>query len=241
MPRRATELLLAGELRPGSSVRHDRLVVARRCGPRPSRAPVRVTLPVVLEERRRRVCRRSACARQIFMRAPCVSTRQHPSTPTASAAIEHVDSGNVLNFPSRPSSRRGSTPQSNKSDQRETGGPHGVLHRVHDLVEAIRDAIYIYFVTVGLARRDRAGGEGHVRATTLPSCYIRPIAYYGYGEMGLNTLPCEVDVAISCWPSRRPSAPKPTLTKGVRVDLRRGQRHDHNTMPPLYPNNRATT
>ena len=28
-----------------------------------------------------------------------------------------------------------------------------------------------------------------VRATGLPSCYIRPIAYYGYGEMGLNTLP----------------------------------------------------
>ena len=39
-----------------------------------------------------------------------------------------------------------------------------------------------------------------VRATGLPSCYIRPIAYYGYGEMGLNTLPCEVDVSIACWP-----------------------------------------
>jgi branched-chain amino acid aminotransferase len=32
------------------------------------------------------------------------------------------------------------------------------------------------------------------------SCYIRPIAYYGYGEMGLNTLPCTVDVSIACWP-----------------------------------------
>src|SRR6478609_853573 len=38
-----------------------------------------------------------------------------------------------------------------------------------------------------------------VRSTGLPSCYIRPIAYYGYGEMGLNTLPCTVDVAIACW------------------------------------------
>src|SRR3954447_17703609 len=37
-----------------------------------------------------------------------------------------------------------------------------------------------------------------VRETGLPSCYIRPIAFYGYGEMGLNTLPCEVDVAIAC-------------------------------------------
>ena len=36
-----------------------------------------------------------------------------------------------------------------------------------------------------------------VRASGLPSCYIRPIAYFGYGEMGLNTLPCSVDVSIA--------------------------------------------
>ena len=39
-----------------------------------------------------------------------------------------------------------------------------------------------------------------VRSTGLKACYVRPIAYYGYGEMGLNTLPCKVDVAIVCWP-----------------------------------------
>lgn len=39
-----------------------------------------------------------------------------------------------------------------------------------------------------------------VASTGLDSCYIRPIAYLGYGEMGLNTLPCTVDVAIACWP-----------------------------------------
>ena len=27
-----------------------------------------------------------------------------------------------------------------------------------------------------------------VRASGLPACYVRPIAYFGYGEMGLNTL-----------------------------------------------------
>ena len=39
-----------------------------------------------------------------------------------------------------------------------------------------------------------------MRRNGLPSCYIRPIVYYGYGEMGLNTLPCKVDVSIACWP-----------------------------------------
>ena len=39
-----------------------------------------------------------------------------------------------------------------------------------------------------------------IRRNAFEACYIRPIAYYGYGEMGLNTLPCSVDVAIACWP-----------------------------------------
>ena len=39
-----------------------------------------------------------------------------------------------------------------------------------------------------------------VRESGLPSCYIRPIAYYGYGEMGLNTEPCTTEIAIACWP-----------------------------------------
>ena len=39
-----------------------------------------------------------------------------------------------------------------------------------------------------------------VRASGLDSCYVRPIAYYGYGHMGLDTGPCEVDIAIICWP-----------------------------------------
>ena len=39
-----------------------------------------------------------------------------------------------------------------------------------------------------------------VRDSGLSSCYIRPLAYYGYGEMGLATSNCVVDVAIACWP-----------------------------------------
>jgi branched-chain amino acid aminotransferase len=71
-----------------------------------------------------------------------------------------------------------------------------------------------------------------VRATGLPSCYVRPIAYYGYGEMGLNTLPCEVDVAIACWPWGAYLGDD-AVTKGVRMKISSWTRHDHNTMPPL--------
>jgi branched-chain amino acid aminotransferase len=71
-----------------------------------------------------------------------------------------------------------------------------------------------------------------VRSTGLPSCYIRPIVYYGYGEMGLNTLPCTVDVAVACWPWGAYLGDD-AVSKGVRMKISSWTRHDHNTMPPL--------
>ncbi|MBU3717349.1 MAG: branched-chain amino acid transaminase [Actinobacteria bacterium] len=70
-----------------------------------------------------------------------------------------------------------------------------------------------------------------VASTGLASCYVRPIAYYGYGEMGLNTLPCKVDVAIACWPWGAYLGDD-ALSKGVRMKISSWTRHDHNTMPP---------
>jgi branched-chain amino acid aminotransferase len=70
-----------------------------------------------------------------------------------------------------------------------------------------------------------------VASTGLPSCYIRPLAYFGYGEMGLNTLPCTVDVSIACWPWGAYLGDD-AVNKGVRMKISSWTRHDHNTMPP---------
>ena len=70
-----------------------------------------------------------------------------------------------------------------------------------------------------------------VASTGLDACYVRPIAYYGYGEMGLNTIPCSVDVAIACWPWGAYLGDD-AATKGVRMKISSWTRHDHNTMPP---------
>jgi branched-chain amino acid aminotransferase len=70
-----------------------------------------------------------------------------------------------------------------------------------------------------------------VASTGLQSCYIRPLAYYGYGEMGLNTLPCTVDVSIACWPWGAYLGDD-AVSKGVRLKTSSWTRHDHNTMPP---------
>ncbi|QBI19009.1 branched-chain amino acid transaminase [Egibacter rhizosphaerae] len=39
-----------------------------------------------------------------------------------------------------------------------------------------------------------------IRRSRLLSCYIRPLVYLGYGEMGLNPMPSNVRVAIAIWP-----------------------------------------
>src|ERR1044071_8535583 len=70
-----------------------------------------------------------------------------------------------------------------------------------------------------------------VASTGLPGCYIRPIAYLGYGEMGLNPLPCKVDVAIACWPWGAYLGDE-SLRKGVRMMISSWQRHDPNAVPP---------
>jgi branched-chain amino acid aminotransferase len=49
--------------------------------------------------------------------------------------------------------------------------------------------------------------------------------------MGLNTLPCSVDVAIACWPWGAYLGDD-AVSKGVRMKISSWVRHDHNTMPP---------
>lgn len=39
-----------------------------------------------------------------------------------------------------------------------------------------------------------------VRKSGHPSCYIRPLAFYGYGKMGVNPIGNPVELIIACWP-----------------------------------------
>ena len=75
------------------------------------------------------------------------------------------------------------------------------------------------------ATRDTVRVNGHL------SCYIRPLVYLGYGEMGLNPLPCSVDVSIATWPWGTYLGDE-GLTKGVDLMVSSWQRHAPNAMPP---------
>lgn len=39
-----------------------------------------------------------------------------------------------------------------------------------------------------------------IQMNELESCYVRPLAYRGYGSMGVNPRPAPIDVAIAVWP-----------------------------------------
>jgi len=69
-----------------------------------------------------------------------------------------------------------------------------------------------------------------VRANGLDACYIRPIVYLGYGEMGLNPLPCPVNVSIAVWPWGTYLGDE-GLRRGVRMKISSWQRHDPNAVP----------
>jgi branched-chain amino acid aminotransferase len=69
-----------------------------------------------------------------------------------------------------------------------------------------------------------------IRANRLDSCYIRPIAYLGYGEMGLNPLPCTVNVSIAAWPWGTYLGAE-GLEHGVRMKISTWRRMDPNINP----------
>jgi branched-chain amino acid aminotransferase len=70
-----------------------------------------------------------------------------------------------------------------------------------------------------------------VRENGLNSCYIRPIVFLGYGEMGLNPLPCPVNVSIAVW-EWGAYLGDDGIRNGVRMKVSSWQRHSVNAMPP---------
>jgi branched-chain amino acid aminotransferase len=69
-----------------------------------------------------------------------------------------------------------------------------------------------------------------VRESGLESCYVRPIAFLGYGEIGLNPLPCEVNVSIAVWPWGSYLGEE-SLEAGVKMKVSSWRRMDPNVNP----------
>ncbi len=70
-----------------------------------------------------------------------------------------------------------------------------------------------------------------VRVNDHPDgCYVRPLVYLGYGEMGVNPLPAPVNVAIATWPWGAYLGEN-AVKNGARLKISSWRRHDPNAMP----------
>jgi branched-chain amino acid aminotransferase len=80
--------------------------------------------------------------------------------------------------------------------------------------------------------------EGAVKVTKdlvamngVRECYIRPLIYLGYGEIGLNPLTSPVSMMIACWPWGAYLGEEGFI-HGVRVKVSSWRRLDPNIIPP---------
>jgi branched-chain amino acid aminotransferase len=71
-----------------------------------------------------------------------------------------------------------------------------------------------------------------VRANGFKSCYIRPLIYRGYSQLGVNPMPCPVDVAVIVWEWGQYLGDE-ALTNGVDVGVSSWTRLAPNTLPAM--------
>jgi branched-chain amino acid aminotransferase len=71
-----------------------------------------------------------------------------------------------------------------------------------------------------------------ISANHLEACYIRPVVYRGYGELGVNPFPCPVDVAIMVYDWGRYLGTE-ALEKGVEARVSSWTRITPNTLPSM--------
>ncbi len=74
------------------------------------------------------------------------------------------------------------------------------VFRNSEHIERLLCSAELYYMQVPFSAEElRSATCELVARNGLSSCYIRPIVYRGYGQMGLNPLDCCVDVTIACW------------------------------------------
>ncbi|MGC8464853.1 MAG: branched-chain amino acid transaminase [Acidimicrobiales bacterium] len=111
--------------------------------------------------------------------------------------------------------------------------PRGpAIFRLNDHIDRFFKSAKILLMDIPFSREElRAATKAVVTENKLKSCYLRPIAYLGYGEMGLNPLLSKTNVAIAAWPWGAYLGEE-GLAKGIRVKISSWQRHDPNAIPP---------
>ena len=105
------------------------------------------------------------------------------------------------------------------------------VFRLTDHIHRLFDSAKIFLIDIPFTPEQLVEAvKETIRVNGLDACYVRPIVYLGYGEMGLNPLPCPVNVAIAVWPWGTYLGDE-GLRRGVRVKISTWHRHSPNAVP----------
>jgi branched-chain amino acid aminotransferase len=75
------------------------------------------------------------------------------------------------------------------------------IFRHHDHLERLFKSAELYYMPIPYTLEElRAATHELIAANELHECYIRPIVFRGYGQMGLYPLDAPVEVSIAVWP-----------------------------------------
>lgn len=105
--------------------------------------------------------------------------------------------------------------------------PEGsAIFRLPEHIDRFFNSAKMYSMKMPYSKKKISDGiVSTVNASKLKQCYIRPLAYYGYGTMGLTPTNNKVDVSISCWEWKmgeskagKFSGAKCKISKWVRID-----------------------
>ena len=114
---------------------------------------------------------------------------------------------------------------------------HGIaVFRLSDHIQRLINSGKIYFMDIRYSKEqlERAVIDTINANNVGEGSYVRPIAYYGYGKMGVSPLPNRVSVAIAMWEwDEYLKKERQYEEKGVRLMVSAWMRIDGRTMPFL--------
>jgi branched-chain amino acid aminotransferase len=112
----------------------------------------------------------------------------------------------------------------------ETSEGAGIF-RLTDHIKRLYRSAQIYMIDIPYSVDELvAATKETVHANGLKTCYIRPLVYHGYGEMGLNPLPAPVNASIAVWPWGTYLG-EDCLENGARLIVSSWRRPDPNVLP----------
>ena len=107
------------------------------------------------------------------------------------------------------------------------------IFRLDKHLERLYDSVKIYHAQIPYKSEEmEAAIVETIRINRLASCYIRPIVYRGYGDVGVNPLNNPVDVAIAVW-EWGTYLGADALTQGIDACVSSWTRPAPNTFPTI--------